>query len=161
PDLELEERTGRDLQFARGDWHNAESESTDRNTLTTFATARLLYEIETGQAISQEYSDRIKAHLQHDTNPDAWQREYPNAIEDFFGEYLPSTVQLYTKLGYTLDDGRQEAAIIASEDGTTHFILVVFANDPLYSQEGSDAFPEIARYVYEQMHFRTQNINNP
>ncbi|MBE7381593.1 MAG: serine hydrolase [Leptolyngbya sp. SIO1E4] len=156
PDLALDERAGRDSQFAVGT-ESAADDLTARNYLTTLSTARLLYEIHTGQAISQEYSDRIKAHLQHSTDPEVWQSEDSNAIEDFFGEYLPPTVQLQTKLGYTFDDGRQEAAIIASEDGQTQFILVVFANDSRYSQEGSKAFPEIARYVYEQMTLRSQS----
>jgi beta-lactamase class A len=155
PDLALDERTGRDLQFANEALPPLPQRPTGRNYLTTYATARLLYEIDTGQAISQAYSDRLKQHLFHSPDPAIWQYEEVNAIADFFGEYLPPDAQLYTKLGYTFDDGRQEAAIIASPDGQTRFILVVFANDPAYSVEGSKAFPELARYVYDQMRSRS------
>lgn len=160
-DLGLAERAGRDLQFslteigANAVAKRDQNTPTNRNYLSTYATARLLYEIDSGQAISKRYSDRIKDHLKHSTDPAVWQREAFNAIEGFFGEYLPADVDLYTKLGFTFDDGRQEAAIIASPDGQTRFILVVFANDSIYSQEDSKLFPEIARYVYEQMRSRT------
>ncbi|MGD1943242.1 MAG: serine hydrolase [Leptolyngbyaceae cyanobacterium] len=154
PDLALDERTGRDLQFAATDEALTDAPAlTARNYLTTRATARLLYEIDAGQAISPAYSDRIKAHLQHSTDPAVWQAEPDNAIEGFLGEYLPPDTQLYTKLGFTFDDGRQEAAIIETPDGNTRFILVVFANDAVYSAD-SEIFPEIGRYVYDQMQRR-------
>jgi len=156
PDLGLSERTGRDLQFAQGEYATAIANPDGRNYLTTFDTARLLYEIDAGKAVSATHSDRIKAHLKHSTHPDDWQADEYNAIADFFGEYLPPDVDLYTKLGYTFNDGRQEAAIIASADGKTRFILVMFANDPVYSQAGSKAFPDIARYVYDQMRSRVE-----
>lgn len=154
PDLGLEERDGRDLQLVSAQPSPDSESAENRNFMSTFAVARLLYEIETGQAISSEYSDRIKRHLKHSTDPAIWQSEDPNAIEGFFGEYLPPDVELYTKLGFTFDDGRQEAAIIASPDGQTRFILVVFANDPIFSNGDSTIFPEIARYVYDQMQLR-------
>ena len=153
PDLALDERTGRDLQLATGEASTDAPQLTERNYLTTRDTARLLYEIEVGQAISPAYSDRIKAHLQHSTDPAVWQAEPDNAIEGFLGEYLPPDTQLYTKLGFTFDDGRQEAAIIETPDGHTRFILVVFANDAVYSAD-SEIFPEIGRYVYDQMQRR-------
>ncbi|MEM9505437.1 MAG: serine hydrolase [Cyanobacteria bacterium P01_E01_bin.43] len=153
PDLALDQRTGRDLQLATGAAATAVPTLTERNYLTTRDTARLLYEIEMGQAISPAYSDRIKAHLQHSTDPAVWQAESENAIEGFLGEYLPPDTQLYTKLGFTFDDGRQEAAIIATPDGQTRFILVVFANDAVYSAD-SEIFPKIGRYVYDQMQRR-------
>ena len=153
PDLALNQRTGRDLQLATGEAATAVPTLTERNYLTTRETARLLYEIEMGQAISPAYSDRIKAHLQHSTDPAVWQADSANAIEGFLGEYLPPDTQLYTKLGFTFDDGRQEAAIIATPDGQTRFILVVFANDAVYSAD-TEIFPEIGRYVYDQMQRR-------
>ncbi|MEM1291710.1 MAG: serine hydrolase [Cyanobacteria bacterium P01_H01_bin.162] len=153
PDLALNQRTGRDLQLATGEAATAVPTLTERNYLTTRETARLLYEIEMGQAISPAYSDRIKAHLQHSTDPAVWQADSANAIEGFLGEYLPPDTQLYTKLGFTFDDGRQEAAIIATPDGQTRFILVVFANDAVYSTD-TEIFPEIGRYVYDQMQRR-------
>lgn len=154
PDLGLDERAGRDLQLAQDDNSAIAEAFMHRNFLTTQATARLLYEIDTGQAISPTYSDRVLQHLRHSTDPAVWQSEEPNSIEGFFGEYLSPDVQLYTKLGFTFDDGRQEAAIIASPDGKTRFILVVFANDPVYSGDDVKVFPEIAEYVYQQMRSR-------
>lgn len=152
PDLEMETRTGRDLQFANGA-SVAASGALSRNYLTTAAVARLLYEIETGQAISPAASDRIKQHLYHNPDPAVWQWEEDNAIAGFFGEYLPPDTLLYTKLGFTFDDGRQEAAIIASPDQTVRFALVVFANDAVFSAHET-ILPAIARHIYDQMYRR-------
>lgn len=153
PDLEMASRIGRDLQFANGDPNPTANATLRRNYLTTAAVARLLYEIDTGQAISPEFSDRIKQHLSHSTDPAVWQQEEFNAIAGFFGEYLPPDTQLYTKLGFTFDDGRQEAAIIASPDGQVRFALVLFANDPAFSEDAT-ILPTVARYIYDQMHQR-------
>ncbi|MEM6835234.1 MAG: serine hydrolase [Cyanobacteria bacterium P01_C01_bin.120] len=155
PDLGLTERHGRDRQLANDENTLGAEPALARNYLTTQAMARLLYEIDTGQAISANWSDRIKQHLRHSTDPAVWQREDPNAIAGFFGEYLPPDVQLFTKLGFTFDDGRQEAAIIASPDNQTRFALVMFANDAVYSYEDVTVFPTVARYVYDQMQYRS------
>ncbi|MEM1293709.1 MAG: serine hydrolase, partial [Cyanobacteria bacterium P01_H01_bin.162] len=152
PDLDMPARTGRELQFAHGE-PDTVSSARQRNYLTTAAVARLLYEIDAGQAISPEFSDRIKQHLSHSTNPAVWQWEEPNAIAGFFGEYLPPDAELYTKLGFTFDDGRQEAAIIASPDQQVRFALVIFANDPAFSGDAT-ILPTVARYIYDQMHQR-------
>lgn len=154
PDLGMESRMGRDQQFAEGGTDLGPEHPLTRNFLTTATTARLLYEIDTGQAISPEYSDRIKQHLHHSTDPAVWQWEEDNAIAGFFGEYLPPDAQLYTKLGFTFDYGRQEAAIIASSDNQTRFVLVLFANDAVYSYQDETVFPTVARYVYDQMQLR-------
>lgn len=154
PDLEMAARIGRDLQFADGAPNSTATRApSQRNFLTTAAVARLLYEIDTGQAISPEFSDRIKQHLAHSPDPAVWQGEEFNAIAGFFGEYLPPDAQLYTKLGFTFDDGRQEAAIIASPNGQVRFALVLFANDPVFSGDAT-ILPTVARYIYDQMHQR-------
>ncbi|MEM1311312.1 MAG: serine hydrolase [Cyanobacteria bacterium P01_H01_bin.153] len=155
PDLGLTERGGRDHQLADSAAIPDTEPALTRNYLTTQALARLLYEIDTGQAISPTWSDRIKQHLRHSTDPAVWQREDPNAIAGFFGEYLPPDVQLFTKLGFTFDDGRQEAAIIASPDNQTRFVLVMFANDAVYSYQDETVLPKGARYVYDQMQRRS------
>jgi hypothetical protein len=152
PDLAMEERTGRDWQFATGEFGVAPA-ALRRNYLTTAAVARLLYEIDTGQAISPAASDRIKQQLYHSPDPAVWQGEEDNAIAGFFGEYLPPEARLYTKLGFTFDDGRQEAAIMTSPDQQVRFALVVFANDAVFS-EHETILPAIARYIYDQMHRR-------
>lgn len=160
PDLAMETRTGRDQQFAENAAEPDAQRSLNRNYLTTAAVARLLYEIDTGQAISPEWSDRVKQHLRHSTDPAVWQWADPNAIAGFFGENLPPDTELYTKLGFTFDDGRQEAAIIASPDGRTRFILVLFANDPAYSEDET-LFPQVARAVYDQMQRRRHGSQLP
>ncbi|WP_204141830.1 serine hydrolase [Halomicronema sp. CCY15110] len=158
PDLGMEERTGRDWQLAHETPEAAGHDTRQRNYLTTAAVARLLYEIDTGQAISPAASDRIKQYLYHSPDPAEWQWTETNAIAGFFGEYLPPDARLYTKLGFTFDDGRQEAAIITSPDQQVRFALVVFANDAVFS-EHETILPAIARYSYDQMHRRAATPN--
>ena len=133
-----------------------------RNYLTTFSAARILYEIDNGLAISKNYSNRIKQLLLHDHSPEAWEDITYSSIEGYFGESLPETAHIYTKVGYTRDDGRQEAAIISSQDKRTRYILVVFANDRIFSDDrdpdlyarNSKIFPKISGLVYSRMRDR-------
>jgi hypothetical protein len=159
PDLDMATRMGRDLQLANGEPELAQG-ALSRNYLTTAAVARLLYEIDTGQAISPAASDRIKQLLHHSLEPAVWQGQEDNAIAGFLGEYLPPDAWLYTKLGFTFDDGRQEAAIIASPDQHVRFALVLFANDAVFS-ENETLLPAIARYIYDQMQQRSATTASP
>jgi hypothetical protein len=151
PDLGMPEPLGSELQLRNYQIEKDSKSLPVRNYLSTFDVARLLYEIETGQAISNNASYDIKQLILHDHSPEAWRDNPYNSIEGFLGEDLPDDVTIYTKVGYTQDYGRQEAAIISSQDGKTRYILVVFANDPIFSNEQSKLFPKISRFVYDQM----------
>ena len=151
PYLDMFEPQGPDSQLREYLFENGMTSFPVRNYLTTFNVARLLYEIESGNSISNDYSFEIKELMRHDNSPKSWKNIPYNSIEGFFGEYLPEEATILTKVGYTLDYGRQEASIITSADGRKRYILVVFANDSIFSDEPSDIFPKISRFIYDEI----------
>jgi hypothetical protein len=143
PDLSLERPEGREKQM-RG-----ENESSPiRNSLTSFSVARLLFEIEEGQAISPEYSQLTMQLMKRDFVREQ-SREW-DAIRGFLGDGLdPTEVELYSKPGWT-EDSRQDATIVYSVDQQVCYILVIFGSDPGYAED-EDIFPELSEYIYSQM----------
>jgi hypothetical protein len=150
PEQNLDEPVGRDLQL-KNYLKNTYGEDNSRNYLTTFETARLLFEIDRGWKISNDRRYDLKQYLFHDHNSSSFENGYLNPIVGYFGAKLPPDVSIYTKVGFTQDDGRQEAAIIESKDGKFKYGLVIFANDPIFSQEGETIFSDISYLVYHHM----------
>ncbi|MBE9188120.1 serine hydrolase [Microcoleus sp. LEGE 07076] len=120
-----------------------------RNYLTSFDVARLLYEIDSGQAVSKGHSTKIKKLLSRDLNPDVWKKKEYNSIAGFFAESLPQDSRVFSKVGWTLDS-RQDAAIIESPDGKVRYILVIFADNRGFADNWK-IFPNISRQVYDRM----------
>jgi len=143
PFLHLKEPEGRDLQI-RG-----EQAKPIRNSLTTYDTARLIYEINAEQSVSQESSRKIKALLRRDLRPKAWKSEEYNSIEGFLGESLPVETYFASKVGWT-SGSRQEVALVRSADGRAEYILVVFGDDRAYA-DNWEIFPKISRLVYNRI----------
>ncbi|HLO47596.1 MAG TPA: serine hydrolase, partial [Kamptonema sp.] len=144
PYLKLERPDqGRDLQIRGKDAVPI------RNYLTTFDVARLLYEIDSGQAVSKEYSKKMKNLLRRELNPDVWKKKEYNSIAGFFAESLPQDSYVFSKVGWTFES-RQDAAIIESPDGKVRYILVIFADNQGFADDWK-IFPNISRMVYERM----------
>ena len=143
PYLGLKEPAGPDLQI-RG-----KGVKPIRNHLITKDVARLLYEIDSDSAISPDYSQRMKEYMWRELNPEAWQKKQYNSIEGFFAESLPRETLVLSKVGWT-SFSRQDAAIIASPDGSVRYILVIFGEDKGFSNDWK-IFPDISRMVYNQM----------
>jgi len=148
PYLNQELPEGRDLQM-RGD-----PDRPIRNQLTTADVARLLYEIAYGRSVSKVASQKMLGWLTRDLHPEAWKNLPNNSIElnpirELFGESLPVDLHFASKAGWT-SNSRQEAALIATKDGKTSYILVVFANDSAYAAD-ENIFPKISRLVFERM----------
>ncbi|MEB3229697.1 MAG: serine hydrolase [Leptolyngbyaceae bacterium] len=135
--LGLDFHTGREEQL-RGN-----NSDPVRNYLTTYATARLLYEIQTDKILSPRYTQRIKSHLQREIYPTASQ------VQGFLGGGLPSNYHLYSKAGWT-SSNRNDAAIIDPGDGKSPYILVVFGDDPAF-QNDEQVFPLIAATIDQLM----------
>lgn len=126
-----------------------------RNYLNTSQVAKLLLELSAGSnLLSEEASSHIKSLLQHDLSEDSWTNASYLGVEGFFGEYLPDGVKIYTKIGYTKSYGRQEGAIIESENGSAKYILVMFANNSFFSKPDSKYFPNVSQLIYEHMSSR-------
>jgi hypothetical protein len=142
PKLKYLKPSGRDLQM-RGSQSNPL-----RNFLTTYETARLLYEIYKDQSVSPEASKKMKQLLLKDYEAEK-HKEY-DSIKGFIGEGLsPSEVKLFSKVGWT-SDSRQDAAIVESLDGKAKYIIVIFADDPAFAYDW-DFFPKASSIVYQSM----------
>jgi len=142
PKLKLLKPEGRELQI-RGNQSNPL-----RNSLTTYETARLLYEINTRQSVSQDSSRKMQDLLRRDYEKEKL-KEY-DSIKGFLGErLLSSKIKLYSKAGWT-SDSRQDAAVVVSHDGKTKYILVIFGDDPAFANDW-DFFPDASLIVYENM----------
>ncbi|MEH2363824.1 serine hydrolase [Nostoc sp.] len=153
PYLKLPEPKGSDLQLRR-DPNNYTKPI--RNKITTEQAARLLYETcYMKQAVSPEASIKICGWLKRDINSEVWKKEPPdpdkfNPIRAFFGESLANTdVRLDSKAGWT-SNSRQEAAVVATPDDQTIYILAIFADDPTYANDYK-IFPKMSRLVYDRM----------
>lgn len=145
PYLGVEMPEGADLQLRYPDSNT--NQPPIRNYLTTYETAKLLYEIYTNQVY---YSNEIKQLLKRNLTPQAWQDIPYNAIEGFLGEGIPDkNAQFYSKMGWTFNN-RNDAAIIISPDNKTRYILVIFGDDPSYYND-KKFLPEVSKIVYEEM----------
>ncbi len=148
PYLKFYEPKGRDLQM-RGD-----SQKPIRNKISTQQAARLMYEIVTGQAVSPEASQTMAQSLIRDLTSEAWEQIDPesgefNPVRTFFGESLPTDVQLISKAGWT-SGSRQEVAFVRASDGGTAYILAIFAEDRPYAHDWK-IFPTMSRLVFDSM----------
>jgi len=159
PSLDIYEPVGPDLQLREVliDVQNPPQ----RNYLTSFDVTKLLLEIAKGKLVSEEVSFQMKQNLLQEHRSEDIRKAPYNPIMGFFGEQLPDNARIFTKVGFTESDGRQEAAIIESNDQEIQFILVVFANESFFSQEDSTTLPLIANLIYSQMSLRRKAINVP
>jgi hypothetical protein len=146
PYLDLSEPAGNELQIRSGP-----NNSLIRNKLTTFDTARLMYEIcYTKQAVSEDASKKMCSLLERKVDKSVWSKIKPedfNPVESFFGESLPSkNVKFYSKAGWT-PKSRSEVCLVEIVDKKKFYILAVFADDPSFGKDKT-IFPEISKLVY-------------
>lgn len=146
PQLALDRPEGPDRQLREID---GQERSPRRNVLTTASTARLLFELDRGLAISPERSQQIAAFLRHDLDPQAWQNEPRNAIAGFLGQGLPPETEFYSKIGWT-SQTRNDAAIVVPANGKQRYILVVFGDNAKY-YEDELFFPLLSHHVYRRL----------
>jgi beta-lactamase class A len=92
-----------------------------RNQLTTDATARLLTEVVTGKAVSEQRCEQMKALLKRDYEKPGDEDGQAHA---FTAGALPKGAKLWSKAGWT-NETRHDAAYVELPDGT-RFVLVTF-----------------------------------
>jgi beta-lactamase class A len=107
---------GREMQSVRM------SKPNHRNWLSTDATARLLTEIVTGQAISAKRSAEMMELLQRDPSPDTGDNN--DQAHAYTAQGLPSGSKLWSKAGW-MSEVRHDAAFVELPNGAK-FILVTF-----------------------------------
>jgi beta-lactamase class A len=94
----------------------------NRNALTTDATARLLMEIATDHAVSETRSRQMLELLKRDPTQNDDSEE--NQVKGFTGSGLPAGSKLWSKAGWT-SNTRHDAALVELPSGKK-FILVTF-----------------------------------
>jgi len=138
--LGQEEPQGRELQLRGG------NEQPSRNLLSTWQTARLLYEIYSLQAVSPRMSRQMQRWMERP--PDGRSQNWAG----FLGAALPGDALVMGKEGQT-SATRHDGVIVTRSDGRLAYILVVFGDDPAYSAD--DRFlPALDRLVWQAMNRR-------
>jgi beta-lactamase class A len=113
-----------------------------RNWLTTDATARLLTEIVTGQAVSAKRCAEMMELLHRDPAPESGNKN--DQAHAYTALALPSGAKLWSKAGWT-SETRHDAAYVELPNGAK-FILVTFTVDHANERE---IIPAIAKEVVE------------
>ncbi|MFV0387552.1 MAG: serine hydrolase [Pyrinomonadaceae bacterium] len=130
-----EDAYGREQQF-RG------KNGVNRNMLTTVATAKLLYSIVTGNAVTKERSAEMMKLMRRD-----WENQKPDAEHIEFVSYaLSPGTKLWSKEGWT-SVARHDAAYIETADGQK-LVLVVFTEHHTSEQQ---IIPSVARKVIKAL----------
>ncbi len=129
---------GREMQSVRMHRPN------HRNWLTTAATARLLTEIATGQAVSAKRSAEMMELLKRD--PFSESGEKNTQAHAYTALALPPGSKLWSKAGWT-SETRHDAAYVELPNGA-RFVLVVFTVDHANER---DIIPAIAKVVVEEL----------
>jgi hypothetical protein len=114
-----------------------------RNLLTTDATARIVFDIATGRAVSAERSRQMRELMQRDP----WAKlAAEDQITGFTANGLPEGAKLWSKAGWT-SQTRHDAAYVELADGRK-FVLVTFTTD--HAQE-REIIPAVTRVVVERL----------
>jgi beta-lactamase class A len=120
------------------------SKPNHRNWLTTDATARLLTEIVTGQAISARRSAEMMDLLKRDPSPESGNKNDQAHAYTALG--LPPGAKLWSKAGWT-SETRHDAAYVELPNGAK-FILVTFTVDHANER---DIIATVAQSVVESL----------
>jgi hypothetical protein len=152
PYLNLSEPKGNELQIR----HNPEKpEKLIRNALTSFDTARLMYEIcYKKEAVSKKVSEKICPLFKRDLDKNKWSKIKPedfNPVQSFSGEFLPNNnVRFYSKAGWT-PKSRSEVSLVDIVDKKKTYVLSVFADNPSFGNN-KKIFPSISKLVYDEIY---------
>ena len=114
-----------------------------RNWLTTDATARLLTEIVTGQAVSSKRCAEMMELLKRDPAPHSGNKN--DQAHAYTAMALPPDAKLWSKAGWTAEC-RHDAAYVEMPSGAK-FILVTFTMDHANER---DIIPAVAKTVLEE-----------
>jgi len=113
-----------------------------RNWLTTDATARLLTEIATDQAVSAKHCAEMMELLRRDPSPEAGNKN--DQAHAYTALALPPGSKLWSKAGWT-SECRHDAAYVELPNGA-RFVLVTFTMDHAGERE---IIPTVAKAVVE------------
>lgn len=112
---------GREKQFYGSD-------NSNRNALTTGATARMLEAVMTGAVVSPPACRRLRDRLDRSLDPELRRADPDNQVDGFLGEGLPLEARLWSKAGW-MSQARHDAAWWRHGEGLPT-LLVVFSSGP-------------------------------
>ena len=147
PSLKLSRAKGSELKLRDN------PQKPNLNKISTQQVARLLYEINKNQSVSEESSLKMAKILTIDAETRNIKRydknlnEF-NPVRGFLSASLPNKADFKGKAGWT-SASRNDAAIITTPNGKT-YILVVFAQDRAYASDWT-IFPDISKLVFNKM----------
>jgi len=121
------------------------TENSNRNMMTTDATARILEEI----MIKIDYQKdnlNLRSFLKRNLNKNVLNNDPLNQVDGFLGEGLPENINFWSKAGL-MSQARHDAAWWVNND-SVQTLLVVFGNGEKYFKDET-LFPEIAKAVYK------------
>ena len=111
-----------------------------RNWLTTDATARLMVDIVTGQAVSAKRSAEMMDLLKRDPSPEVGNKN--DQAHAYTALALPAGAKLWSKAGWT-SECRHDAAYVELPNGA-RFILIIFTMDHAGEREILSAIAKAA-----------------
>lgn len=126
---------GRERQFYGADRSN-------RNRLSTDATARLLHGLIAGAWVSPPASARLRAPLSRCLDPLARAADPENQVDGFLGGSLPKGSRLWSKAGW-MSQARHDAAYL-EVPGSRPFLLVAFSEGESLAKD-EDLLPELCQ----------------
>ena len=121
---------------------------TNRNMLTTDATARLMTEIALGKAVSARRSDEMLQLMKRD--PFSEKDDADSQFHGFIGSALPPGAKLWSKAGWT-SQTRHDAAYIEFPKGKK-LVLVIFTVNHANERE---LIPKLASAIFSHMQIGT------
>ena len=124
--------------------------NTNRNALTTDATAQLVTEIALGKAVSKKRSEEMLELMVRD--PFVPTKDLDDQAHGFTGMAVPPGGKLWSKAGWT-SETRHDAAYIELPEGGTgaKFVLVIFTVNHANERE---IIPTLARRIISDMQKR-------
>ncbi len=122
------------------------ADNSNRNALSTSATARMLEAVMTGAVVSPPACRRLQELLGRSLDPDQRKADPENQVDGFLGEGLPGGVRLWSKAGW-MSQARHDAAWWQLDDQPP-MQMVVFSWGRDRSQDET-LLPDLARALSE------------
>ena len=121
------------------------ADNSNRNGLSTAATARMLEAVMTRAVVSPPACHRLQGLLRRSLDQHQRRADPENQVDGFLGEGLPDDSLLWSKAGW-MSQARHDAAWFQASEQQPPTLLVVFTTGPDRARDAS-LLPELARQL--------------
>ena len=121
------------------------ADNSNRNGLSTAATARMLEAVMTRAVVSPPACHRLQGLLRRSLDQHQRRADPENQVDGFLGEGLPDDALLWSKAGW-MSQARHDAAWFQASEQQPPTLLVVFTTGPDRARDAS-LLPELARQL--------------